>query len=327
MSQTNTPPVLVVTRKLPACVEKRLEDNYETILNADDAVLEKDEILKRAAGADAVLVTPTEKADADFIEQLPGRVKMLATFSVGYDHIDIKAAARRGLAVSNTPDVLTAATADVAILLMLGAARGANWGMKMVRTDTWPAWSPTAPLGFDVSGKRLGIIGMGRIGRAVAHRARGFDMEIHYFNRHRLAADLEEGAQYHESLEDLLPFCDFLSINCLMSPQNAKMINAQTLALLPRGAIIINTARGGIIDDEALIKALESGQIAAAGLDVFDNEPEIDPRYRKLDNVFALPHLGSATLETREAMGHRAVDNLDAFFAGITPPDLLTPEK
>ncbi len=326
MSKNNELPRLVITRKLPESVEKRLENNYEVTLNADDHVLKRQEILTRAAGADALLITPTERADAGFIAQIPERVKILATFSVGYDHIDIDAAARRGLAVTNTPDVLTAATADVALLLMLGAARGANWGMRMVRTDSWPAWSPTAPLGLDVTGKRLGIIGMGRIGRAIAHRARAFDMEIHYFNRNRLAPELELTAQYHETLEDLLPVADFLSINCLMTPQNRKMINARTLALLPKDAIVINTARGAIIDDDALIDALESGKVAAAGLDVFDNEPGIDPRYRALDNVFALPHLGSATLETREAMGHRAADNLDAFFARQTPPDLLTPE-
>jgi len=324
MSENNKPPTLVVTRKLPSAVEKRLVENYDVILNTDDRLLTAQEILARAARADALLVSPTDAVDREFIARLPPGIKMLATFSVGYDHIDLEAAAKGGLAVSNTPDVLTDATADVAMLLMLGAARGANWGMAMVRNDNWPAWSPTSPLGFDVTGKRLGIIGMGRIGRAIAHRADAFDMQIHYFNRNRLSPELEAGAQYHESLHSLLPVCDFVSLNCVMTPQSKGLLNAKTIALLPRGTIIINTARGGLIDDDALIGALQNGHVAAAGLDVFDNEPDIDPRYRELDNVFALPHLGSATLETREAMGHRAADNLDAFFARKTPPDLLT---
>ncbi len=327
MSEKTGQPRLVVSRRLPASVEKRLKKNYDAILNIDDQLLGQDEILSRAAGADALLVSPTETIDAGFIARLPAGIKILATFSVGYDHIDLEAAAKRRIAVTNTPDVLTDATADVAMLLLLGAARGANWGMAMVREDKWPAWSPTSPLGLDVTGKRLGILGMGRIGRAVAHRARAFDMKIHYHNRSRLAPELELDAQYHENLGALLRVSDFLSINCLMSPRNKGLLNAKTIALLPKGAIVINTARGAIIDDNALIDALQSGHLAAAGLDVFDNEPDIDPRYRKLDNVFALPHLGSATPETRAAMGHRAVDNLDAFFAHKTPSDLLTPQK
>jgi glyoxylate reductase len=260
----------------------------------------------------------------DFLKRLPDNIKIIATFSVGFDHVDVPAAKARGLAVTNTPDVLTDATADIALLLMLGAARGAYWGERMVREANWGAWSPTHPLGHDVSGKRLGILGMGRIGRAVARRAKGFDMELHYHNRSEVQEADALGARYHKQFEDMLPFCDFLSINCASTPQTRGLINDATLARLPKGAIVVNTARGEIVDDDALIAALKSGHIAAAGLDVFRGEPNIDPRYRTLDNVFLLPHLGSATHNTRTAMGMRAVDNLDAFFRGERPRDLLT---
>jgi len=284
-----------------------------------------DQLLERAQGADGLLVTPTEKCTGDFIAQLPETVKIMATFSVGYDHIDVNAATAAGLTVTNTPDVLTDATADIALLLLLGAARGAYWGDKMVRTDTWGAWAPTGPLGIEVSGKRLGILGMGRIGQAVATRARAFNMEIHYSKRSQLPEELEKGATYHATVESLLAQSQFLSINCASTPQTHKLLNRENIALMPDGAVVVNSARGDIIDDDALIEALESGKVAAAGLDVFTGEPNIDPRYRALDNAFLLPHLGSATLETREAMGMRAVDNLDAYFNNQTPGDLVTP--
>jgi len=309
---------------LPKGVEERLQKTYQVRLNATDKQLTGDELLARAEGCDGLLVTPADKITADFVKKVPGSVKIIATFSVGFDHIDIAAAKARGLAVTNTPDVLTDATADIALLLMLGAARGAYWGERMVREANWGAWSPTHPLGHDVSGKRLGILGMGRIGRAVARRAKGFDMELHYHNRSEVAEARDLGARYHKHFEDMLPYCDFLSINCASTPQTRGLINDKTLAHLPKGAIVVNTARGEIVDDEALIAALKSGHIAAAGLDVFRGEPNIDPRYRTLDNVFLLPHLGSATHNTRTAMGMRAVDNLDAFFRGERPRDLLT---
>lgn len=317
-------PKLIVTRKLPEAVERRIATTYDSTFNPEDTLLPADRLLALAEGADALLVTPTEKCTADVIGRLPGSVRIMATFSVGYDHIDVNAAAARGITVTNTPDVLTDATADIAMLLLLGAARGAYWGDRMVRTDTWGMWSPTTPLGHDVSGRRLGILGMGRIGRAVARRARGFDMEIHYHNRTRLSPDDEQGAIFHATAEDLLPHCDFLSINCASTPETRNLIDDARIALMPDGAIVVNSARGDIIDDDALIAALERGKLAAAGLDVFRGEPDIDPRYRSLDNVFLLPHLGSATRGTRDAMGMRAVDNLDAFFAGATPRDVVT---
>ena len=318
-------PRLLVTRRLSPEVETRLGKAYRAQFNADDHQMSEVEILKNAEDKDALLITPMDKFFATgIIAKLPSSIKIIATFSVGYEHVDIAAARQRNIAVTNTPDVLTNATADIALLLLLGAARGAYWGERMVREDRWNSWSPTEPLGFDVTGRRLGILGMGRIGQAVAKRAQAFDMDLHYHNRRPIAADLAHGARYHADLDDMLPYCDFLSINCASTPETRGLVNETLIAKLPKGAIIVNSARGDIIDDDALIAALRSGRLAAAGLDVFRNEPKIDPRYRTLDNVFLLPHLGSATRDTRIGMGMRAADNLDAFFAGRKPADLLT---
>ena len=317
-------PKILVTRHLPTPVEARLSEQFDVVLNNDDRLLSNEQIISALKGFDGLLAAPTDNCDAHFIAALPESVKILATFSVGYDHIDIPAAEKTGLTVTNTPDVLTDATADLAILLMLGAARGAYWGDKMVRDQNWKTWSPTHPLGIDVTGRRLGILGMGRIGRAVAKRARAFDMKIHYHNRSKLPDDQACGAEYHTSLQELAPHCDFLSIHCGSTPQTRGSLNQEIIKALPDGAVVINTARGDIVNDDALINALQSGKVAAAGLDVFNNEPDIDPRYRTLDNVFLLPHLGSATPQTRIAMGMRAVDNLEQFFAGRTPRDQIT---
>lgn len=318
-------PVLAVTRKLPAAVEARIAASYDARLNPDDTILDAGALLAHAEGADALLVTLTEKLNARLVARLPASVRMIASFSVGHDHVDVAAAAARGIVVTNTPDVLTDSTADIAMLLILGAARGASWGERMVREKRWDIWRACAPLGTDVTGKRLGILGMGRIGRAVARRARGFDMEIHYHNRRRLPADEEQGAIFHPDLDEFLLHCDILSVHCASTPETRGLLDANRLARLPEKAIVVNTARGDIVVDEALIGGLYSGKLGAAGLDVFNNEPDIDPRYRELDNVFLLPHLGSATRETRDAMGFRALDNLDAFFAGKTPRDRVSP--
>jgi lactate dehydrogenase-like 2-hydroxyacid dehydrogenase len=324
MAANSIRPRIAVTRKIPHLCEARIAEAFEAKLNADDRPLTQAEILEAAHGLDGLLVTPMDKVDAKFIASLPKSVKIIATFSVGYDHIDVPAAKQQGLAVTNTPDVLTDATADIALLLILGAARGAHWGQRMVLEKKWTSWAPTHPLGFDVSGKRLGILGMGRIGQAVAKRAQAFGMELHYHNRSKIAPEKSWGARFHERFEDMLPHCDFLSINCASTPETRKLVNAKAIAAMPDGAIIVNSARGDIIDDDALVAALKSGKLAAAGLDVFRNEPNIDPRFRELDNVFLLPHLGSATPGTRIAMGMRAIDNLDTFFRGGRPPDLLT---
>ena len=255
------------------------------------------------------------------INRLPGQVKIIANFSVGYDHVDIAAAKNRGLVVTNTPDVLSDATAELTIMLMLGAARRASEGERLVRARKWRDWSPSFMVGVQMTGKRLGIIGYGRVGQVVARRARAFAMEIHYHNRRRVEPALEEGAIYHPSPEELLPHCDFLALHCVSSPETVKLLNAARIALLPDGAIVVNASRGVVVDDDALIAALKSGKLYAAGLDVFNNEPDIHPEYRQLDNVFLLPHIGSATRETRDAMGYRALDNLDAYFAGRQPQD------
>ena len=314
-------PVILVTRKLPNAVEARLKRDYEAILNPDDALYSKDELIERVQGAQGILPCHTEKFDSDMIAQLPNDVKIIANFSVGVDHCDLAAAKDKGIVVTNTPDVLSDATAEIAILLLLGAARRAGEGETLVRTRTWKDWSPSFMVGVQVTGKRLGIVGMGRVGQMVARRAKCFGMEIHYHNRSRLAPDLEDGAIYHNNLEDMLPLCQFLSLNCPNTPETAGMLNAGVISQLPDGAVVINTARGGVVDDDALIGALASGKLAAAGLDVFNNEPDIHTGYRDLKNTFLLPHIGSATAETRDAMGFRALDNLDAYFAGREPGD------
>ena len=315
---------ILVTRRMPANVEARVARDYQATLNADDGIYSSVEILDAAQGHDGIFCCSTESFSADVISALPESVKILATFSVGYEHIDIPAAQERGLKVTNTPDVLTDATADVAILCLLAAARRGAEGDRLVRADQWHGWYTTMMLGTHVSGKRLGVFGMGRIGRAVAQRGRGFGMQIHYHNRSRLSDGLEQGATFHETSESLLAVSDFFSINAPSSPETQKFLNAERIALLPDGAVVANTARGNMVDDDALIAALQSGKLAGAGLDVFDGEPNIHPGYRSLDNVFLLPHLGSATHETRDAMGFCCLDNLDAFFSGKACPTPLT---
>jgi lactate dehydrogenase-like 2-hydroxyacid dehydrogenase len=314
-------PVVLVTRKLPDAVEDRLRRDYEPYLNPEDRLYGSDELVALSEGADAIMPCHTEKFTADVIARLPQSVKVIANFSVGVDHVDLAAAAARGIIVTNTPDVLSDATAEVAILCMLGAARRAAEGDRLVRSAQWKDWSPAFMVGSQVTGKRGGIVGMGRVGQVVARRMRGFDMEVHYHNRRRVDPAIEQGAGFHESLEEMLPLCDVLSLNCPATEETKGLLNADRIALLPDGAIVVNTARGALVDDDALVAALKSGKLLAAGLDVFNNEPAIDPRYRELDNTFLLPHIGSATRETRDAMGYRALDNLDAVFAGKQPCD------
>lgn len=315
-------PGLLVTRKLPEAAERAMAARFSCTFNPADVPMSGEDICRAADGCIGIALTSMDKFNADLIGKLPTSVKILATVSVGHEHVDLAAAKSQGIIVTNTPGVLTDATADIALLLILGAARGAHWGGRMVRENRWPGASIVSPLGHDVSGQHLGILGMGRIGQAVAKRARAFDMTIHYHNRRPVDGAGE--ATYHATLEAMLPHCNFLSINCAMTPETRGLINAHTLALLPKGAIVVNTARGGIVEDDALISALASGHIAAAGLDVFANEPDIDPRYRTLENVFLLPHLGSATLNTRTNMALRALANLTAFADGKAPPDTLT---
>ncbi|NYZ11399.1 D-glycerate dehydrogenase [Azospirillum sp. RWY-5-1] len=314
-------PILLVTRRLPDAVEERAARDYDAKLNPDDSSRSGDALVSLATDADGILCCPAEKLTVDVIRALPDSVRILATFSVGTDHIDLTAARERGIVVTNTPDVLTDATADVALLLMLGAARRASEGERMVRTGGWPGWNPTQLLGTHLGGKRLGIVGMGRIGQAVAARARAFGMAIHYSNRRRLPPDQELGAIYHADADAMLAEADVLSLHFPATPETRHWLNAERIARLPKGAVVVNTARGTAVEDEALIAAVKAGHVAAIGLDVFENEPNLHSGYRALDRAFLLPHLGSATVETRNAMGFKALDNLDAFFAGREPPD------
>jgi lactate dehydrogenase-like 2-hydroxyacid dehydrogenase len=314
---------IVVTRKLPPAVETRLVRDYDAVLNADDRVIAVDELLHLAAGADGLLVAPTEHLDASAIARFPASVRIIASYSVGFDHIDALAARQRGIVVTNTPDVLTHATADIAMLCLLGAARRAHEADRMLRAGRWGRWTPTELLGAELAGKRLGIFGMGRIGQAVARRARGFDLEVLYHDQHRLPAEHEHGASFVAPVDELLARSNFLSLHAPATAETHHFLNAERIGRLPPGAVVVNTARGTLVDDEALIAALRTRRIAAAGLDVFENEPRLHPGYLELPNVFLLPHLGSATVETRDAMGFRALDNLDAFFAGKAPGDAV----
>jgi lactate dehydrogenase-like 2-hydroxyacid dehydrogenase len=316
-------PALLLTRRFPDAVEARAARDYAVTANADDALWAADgqELARRAAGASGILCAAGDALDAATIAALPESLKVIATFSVGTDHIDLKAAAARGILVANTPDVLSVATAEIAMLLILMAARRAGEAERMVRAGAWDGWAPTQLMGVTLEGKRLGILGMGRIGRSLAEMARGFGMRIHYRNRSRLDPALEQGADFHERDADFLAACDVLSMHIPGGAATRRWLDAERIALLPKGAIVVNSGRGTTVDDAALVAALRSGHLRAAGLDVYDGEPRLHADYLTLENVALLPHLGSATIETRDAMGFRALDNLDAvLLRGETPP-------
>ena len=317
-------PRVLATRKFPADIEALLEKDYRVTLNETDRIYPPEELVAACREHDAVMCCPSERFSREILEQVAGSIGIVATFSVGFEHIDVPAARDVGVVVSNTPDVLTDATADVAMLCILAAARRGGEGDRFVRSGRWDGWHTLLMLGIHVSGKRLGVLGMGRIGQALAKRARAFDMPIHYHNRRRLAPEQEQGAIFHADPADLLAVSDFLSVHCPSTPETIGFLNAERIDMLPEGAIVVNTARGNIIEDEALIAALRSGRLTAAGLDVFDNEPNLHPGYLDLENVFMLPHLGSATRETRTAMGTTCLANLAAFFAGRPCPQALT---
>lgn len=316
-------PVLVVTRRLPPAIEARAQRDYDARLSPDDAKVTGADILARAESAAAVLCCPAERLDGETIAKLPDSVKVIGTFSVGFDHIDIGAARARGIPVVNTPDVLSVATAECAMLLILAAARRAGEGERMIRAGKWDGWAPTQLLGTLVSGRRLGIFGMGRIGRELARMARGFDMEVHYLDQQKLPPELERGATFHGDEDSFLAASQVLSLNAPGGEGTRYWLNAERIAKLPRGVVVANAARGTLIDDPALIEALRSGHVAAAGLDVYNNEPRLDPGYLALENVVLLPHLGSATAETRDAMGHLVLDGIDAVLAGREPRNLV----
>jgi lactate dehydrogenase-like 2-hydroxyacid dehydrogenase len=314
-------PVLLITRRLTDAVHSRASRDYETILNIEDRVFPRDELIARCQDVDAVLPCHSEIFSAEVIKALPARLKVIANHSVGVDHVDLAAATERGVIVTNTPDVLSDATAEIAMLCMLGAARRGSEGDRLVREGRWESWSPAFMVGRQVTGKRFGVAGMGRVGQVAAQRARGFGMEIHYHNRRRLPPELEQGAVFHPALEGLLEVSDVLSLHCPATPETTGMMDAAAFARMPKASILVNTARGALVDEAALVGALTSGQLFAAGLDVFRTEPGGNPALAALENVFLLPHIGSATGETRDAMGFRALDNLDAVFAGREPGD------
>ena len=315
--------VLWISRKLSANTEARARRDYETILNPRDTVSSARQIIEMSHRVDAILPCHSEIFHRDVVDQLGDRLKIIANHSVGVDHCDLEALKGRGITVTNTPDVLSDATAEIAMLLLLGAARRAAESDKLVREGRWDSWSPSFMVGHQVTGKRLGIIGMGKVGKVMARRGRGFEMEIHYHNRRQVDSALEQGAVYHNSIDSLLEVSQFLSLHCPATPETTGMMNASTFARMPDNAILVNTARGALIDEDALLAALESGKLAAAGLDCFQTEPGGNPAFSAHENIFMLPHIGSATFETRDAMGFRALDNLDAFFAGKVPGDKL----
>ncbi len=316
-------PRLWITRRLSDATLERAARDYDVVINHDDLPGSAAQIIAASAEFDAIIPCHSEHFSADVAAQLEPRLKIIANHSVGVDHCDLPALKAHGIVVTNTPDVLSDATAELAMLLMLGAARHAVAGDRIVRTGAWDNWSPSFMVGKQVTGARLGIIGMGRVGRAFATKARGFDMEIHYCNRSELPADMAAGATYHATVENLLGVAEFLSLHCPATPQTTDLMNADRFALLPKGAVVVNTARGALIDEDALLAALAGGQVSAAGLDCFKVEPGGNPAFAAQDNIFMLPHIGSATTRTRDAMGFRALDNLDAFFAGIAPKDQL----
>ncbi len=318
-------PRVLATRLFPPAVQARLQANFDAVLNPDDVVYDADRLARAMAGCEGLMCAAGDPVNAAAIARFPDSLRIIATFSVGYEHVDVAAATKRGIVVTNTPDVLTDATADVTLLCLLGAARRAQEGIDMLRGRRWVGWAPTQLMGTHVTGKRLGILGMGRIGQAVADRARAFGMTIHYSNRKRLPPEEEKGAIFHADPESMLPHCDFLSLNCPLTAETRKWLNQARIARLPDGAVVVNTARGPVVDDDALIAAVRSGKLASVGLDVFDGEPKLHPGYLDLPNAFLLPHMGSATLETRNAMGFRALDNLEALLLrGEAPPHRVT---
>jgi lactate dehydrogenase-like 2-hydroxyacid dehydrogenase len=315
-------PILVVTAHVLDEIEARIDRDYDARRNPHQRPFTRDEMLDASSGADALFIMPFDRLDSEFFKRVPGSVKVIATYSVGFDHIDLRGAASKGIAIAYTPGINADATADIAMLLMLGASRRAYEGQEMVRTGTWTPSSPVL-MGWQPTGKILGIFGMGKVGQAVAQRARGFGMKIHYYNPSRLAATLEKDAIYHSNPSDLLRVSQFLSLHAPESSETHHFINSSTIDLLPPGAILINTARGGLVADEDLIAALKSGRVAAAGLDVFEGEPKLHPGYVALKNTFLLPHMGSATVETRLAMGMVVLDNIDAVLQGRPAPSLV----
>jgi lactate dehydrogenase-like 2-hydroxyacid dehydrogenase len=304
---------ILITRRLLKESEDKASKMFDAHLNSNDELYSQSRLIELSQGCDAVLTSLTDKMDADTINKLPETIKVISNFAVGFGNIDLEAAKKRGIAVTNTPEVLSDATAEIGILLILGACRRASEGIEAARESNWK-WSADYLIGKQLTGTRLGILGMGRIGQKIANIARSLGMIIHYHNRSKLSEDKEQGAVYHDNLKSLFSVSDVLSICCPATKETENMINKETVEYFPTGAVITNVARGDIVDDEALIDALHRRKIYAAGLDVYKGEPNLNPGYLKIKSVFILPHLGSATKHTRTAMANLAIDNIDEFF-------------
>lgn len=316
---------VVLTRTLPETIETRLMELFDVELNASDRRLTRDEIVEAMQRADVLVPCVTDRIDAGMLAQAGDRLKLIANYGAGVDHIDLNAARERNILVTNTPDVMTEDTADMVLALILAVTRRIPEGQGVMQSGEWGGWAPTAFLGQRLSGRRLGILGMGRIGRAVAKRAQAFGMSVHYHNRRRLRPEIEDelGATYWDSFDQMLSRVDILSINCPHTPSTFHLVNARRLKLMKPTAVIVNTSRGEVIDENALTRGLRAGEIAGAGLDVFEGGHQINPRLRELPNVVLLPHMGSATVEGRIEMGEKVLLNIRTFADGHRPPDMV----
>jgi glyoxylate reductase len=316
-------PLVVVTRKLPDVIETRMMELFNVKLNLDDHPLSQAELIEAVKTADVLVPTVTDRIDSGVLAQAGEKLRLIASFGTGVDHIDLATARQRGITVTNTPGVLTEDTADMTMALLLATSRRVSEGERLIRSGKWQGWGPMSMLGHRIYGKRLGIIGMGRIGQAVARRAKGFGLSVHYHNRRRVNAAVEQAleATYWESLDQMLSRMDIISVNCPHTPATYHLLSARRLKLLQKHVYIINTARGEIVDENALTRMLEKNEIAGAGLDVFEHEPAVNPKLVKLDNVVLLPHMGSATIEGRIDMGEKVIINIKTFADGHKPPD------
>ena len=318
---------VVVTRRLPEAVETRMKELFNVELRDPDTRMTRDDLAAAMARADVLVPTITDHIDAGLIAQAGAKLKLIANYGAGVDHIDVATARQRGILVSNTPGVVTEDTADMVMALIMAVTRRIPEGLAVMQAGKWEGWAPTAFLGARLAGKRLGILGMGRIGQAVARRAKAFGCQVHYHNRRRLRPEIEEEleATWWESLDQMLARMDIVSINCPHTPSTFHLLNARRLKLMKPTAVIVNTSRGEVIDENALTRALRSGELAGAGLDVFEHGHEINPRLREVPNVVLLPHMGSATLEGRTEMGEKVIINIKTFADGHRPPDQVVP--
>ncbi len=322
-------PLVIVTRKLPEAIETRMMELFDTRLNDSDRPLDKAGLIEAVKTAEILVPTVTDRLDSSVLAHAGPQLRLIANYGTGVDHIDVEAAYARDITVTNTPGVLTEDTADMTMALILAVARRLVQGERLARSGEWHGWAPTTMLGHRITGKRLGILGMGRIGTAVARRARGFGLSIHYHNRRRVpdAVEQELEATYWESLDQMLARMDIISVNCPHTPATFHLLSARRLKLCRPQALVVNTSRGEVIDEAALTRMLRQGELGGAGLDVFEHEPEINPKLRELDNVVLLPHMGSATIEGRQAMGEKVVINIKTFADGHRPPDRVLPSQ